>query len=375
MREGFSVQRVGLLDIILSQGTCQLKAVKLFDHIAGGFIARCIPSRKKRDVVVPAGGLRVLVIRPGGLGDALLLLPVIRQMRRSGHVVEVLCEKRNAHIFTSQEGLCARVFRYNVVKEFVNVLRQQYDVVVDTEQWHLLSAITAYFIQSHFKAGFATRSARRKLFDIQVGYDLKQHELRSFARLFEFLGVAMPLELKGSYQISSVEASLAREVVGGEYVVLALGGSIALRRFSLEQAQVICKDAIGRGLSVVFVGDKECLSLAQELVVRIKDKRSVNVVGRTTLSQAAALIAGARLFIGHDSGLLHLACAIGVPVVGIFGPGNKDKWGPCAPGDKIVSLGLDCSPCTRFGYTLSGCGGGKAAPCVSGISCEGLVLL
>ncbi|MEI8011042.1 MAG: glycosyltransferase family 9 protein [Candidatus Omnitrophota bacterium] len=355
---------IGIADIWRSEGSFRLKAVKCVDHAAGWLLACSLPRRDGGDVNFPQGLLRVLIIRPGGMGDAVFLLPIIRELKRLGHTVDVLCERRNRHVFNSQEALCGKIFCYDIGPDFLAVFRQEYDVVVDTEQWHYLSAITAYFIKAHYRIGFATRPARTKLFNRALPYDHADYELKSFVRLFESFGISAPLQLKGSYAVSAADMTWVRGIIKLPYIVLALGGSIALRRFSKEQAVAICRGIMGKGYSVVLLGGTDVSGLAQAVIAGIQDQRVQDVTGKITLSQSAALIAEARQFIGHDSGLLHMAGALGVPSVAVFGPGNKDKWGPKGSQDVVICQELPCSPCTWFGYTLLTCQ--RKAMCIHG---------
>jgi ADP-heptose:LPS heptosyltransferase len=115
-----------------------------------------------------------------------------------------------------------------------------------------------------------------------------------------------------------------------------------------------------------LVGGKDVVGLGREVWSRIAGRNVLDLSGKLSLRRTMAVIAGAERFIGHESGLLHVAVAMGVPVVGIFGPGNKVKWGPHGPSDEVLALELDCSPCTRFGYTLPVCRG--ECPCIRKIS-------
>jgi ADP-heptose:LPS heptosyltransferase len=71
------------------------------------------------------------------------------------------------------------------------------------------------------------------------------------------------------------------------------------------------------------------------------------MAGKTTLTQAAALIEKCRLFISNDSGLMHVACAVHTPVIGLYGPTNHIKIGPYSDSSIIIRRGLDCSPCYK----------------------------
>jgi len=90
-------------------------------------------------------------------------------------------------------------------------------------------------------------------------------------------------------------------------------------------------------------------------MTNLNDNRILNYVGKIPLEKSAALIKQSKLFIGPDSGLMHLACAVGTPVIAIFGPGNLQKWRPLGERHAIITENMECSPCTQFGYTVPTC--------------------
>jgi len=73
----------------------------------------------------------------------------------------------------------------------------------------------------------------------------------------------------------------------------------------------------------------------------------MRVVGGLDLAKLAALIRRCDLYLGNDSGVTHLASALGVATVALFGPTDPVKYGPFDSRDRIVRLGLVCSPCER----------------------------
>ncbi|MCL2830384.1 MAG: putative lipopolysaccharide heptosyltransferase III [Betaproteobacteria bacterium] len=88
-----------------------------------------------------------------------------------------------------------------------------------------------------------------------------------------------------------------------------------------------------------------------------------NLAGQLSLKELAALTARARLLVGVDSAPMHIAAAVGTPVVALFGPSSEREWGPWQVPHRIVSNeAFPCRPCG-----IDGCGGGKNAECVSSI--------
>ncbi len=105
------------------------------------------------------------------------------------------------------------------------------------------------------------------------------------------------------------------------------------------------------GAQIVLVGGKGDDTAAVQAALTVP---ALDISGQTTLPQLAGVLSQADLFIGADSGVMHLAAAVGTPVVALFGPSNADAWGPWTPGGRsiIVRSGVECSPCSYVGHGI-----------------------
>lgn len=91
----------------------------------------------------------------------------------------------------------------------------------------------------------------------------------------------------------------------------------------------------------------------------------VDLAGRLTLKQLAALTARAKCFVGVDSVPMHIAAAVGTPTVALFGPSGDLEWGPWMVRSRVLTSNHSCRPCG-----LDGCGQGKLSECLSTIPME-----
>jgi N-acetylglucosaminyldiphosphoundecaprenol N-acetyl-beta-D-mannosaminyltransferase len=107
-------------------------------------------------------------------------------------------------------------------------------------------------------------------------------------------------------------------------------------------------------------------------VTSLMRSEAVNLEGKTTLGQLAAILKRCDLFIGADSGVMHLAAAVGTPLVAIFGPSNHRAWGPWPRDGRHVILRADlsCSPCSYVGYSVGQREGCEAMTCMKAITPE-----
>lgn len=105
------------------------------------------------------------------------------------------------------------------------------------------------------------------------------------------------------------------------------------------------------GMRVVLVGGPNDDGAAVQAAMQ---HPAVDLSGKTTLAQLADVIGNADLFIGADSGVMHVAAATGTPVIAIFGPSNAQAWGPWTPESPSVVLrsGVECSPCSYVGHGI-----------------------
>ena len=125
-----------------------------------------------------------------------------------------------------------------------------------------------------------------------------------------------------------------------------------------------------RGERVVLTSAPDAKEL--ELMADIRKRagaRFVDLSGKTTLKQSAALCARAKLFIGVDSAPMHIAAAVQTPTIALFGPSGDFDWGPWMVPHRVVASGEHpCRPCGN-----DGCGGGKVSECLSRLPLEAVL--
>jgi heptosyltransferase III len=98
------------------------------------------------------------------------------------------------------------------------------------------------------------------------------------------------------------------------------------------------------GCQVLVGGSSQEIALTQSVVGQAKS-RLLNIAGRSDVRTLAALLKRSALFVGNDTGAMHIAAAVGTPVVGLFGPSNPAEWGPRGGSAEVIYKGLDCRIC------------------------------
>lgn len=297
---------------------------------------------------------RFLFIRPGGIGDAVLLVPAIKAIKKKypDAQIDVLAEKRNCGAFS----LCPEInniYLYDRPKELWKVIRNGYDVVIDTEQWHRLSAVVARLAKAPVSIGYSTNE-RRKLFIHQIPYSHDDYEAESFLHLIE--PIVGKVVFGPDRSFLSIPSGLADKVdfylkplAGRNIVAIFPGGSIPERRWGAERFHKVAMELAGKGYGIVVVGGKDDLVDGEAISEGIPG--TINLCGRLSLPETAAVINEASLLITGDSGIMHIGYGLGVKTLALFGSGIERKWAPRGLNCAAINKDLDCSPCTKFGYT------------------------
>jgi len=322
---------------------------------------------------------RILVIRPGGMGDMILLIPMLRHIAQSfpSARMDIICEERNIDVLRLA-GFRENAFAYDAgMLRVLRLLRSgQYDIALDTEQFHNFSAIIAFLSRAPVRIGFKINPQRNLLYTHLVNYDLAGYEGAQFSRLLEPAGcTAISSKLEGSISITGTDIPMqAQEKLAGltktgRFITIYSGSTSIYKQWdSGKFTSLIRALTSGSGCSVVLVGGHNDAEQANEILKatgNIND-RIISLAGQLTLPETAEVIRRSSLFVSGDSGLAHLATAVGTSTVVIFGPTDPEKWGHRDSQHRIARKSLACSPCFIFGYHKL-C---RSIDCMAGISME-----
>ena len=331
----------------------QSKILKAFDALIGPVLVRVasllVPVRRGEK----SGINSILIIRPGGIGDAVLLLPVIRALKDKFPCVtiDILAEQRNGAVFFLTSHVRS-VFLYNRLMELLKLLNYSYDVVIDTEQWHLLSSVVARLTRAPVLIGFATNE-RKKLMTHPVDYSHDEYEVDGFFHLFKPLQMHKPAEISIPFLEVPDDAArrggeLLGDLNGRTFIVIFPGASISERRWGAEKFREVTERLHTMAVPIVVVGGKEDTADGDKIIFGLN---GLNLAGKTTLAETAAVIEKAAVLVSGDSGILHIGVGLGKPTVSLFGPGIAKKWAPRGDNHIVINKYMSCSPCTKFGYT------------------------
>lgn len=344
---------------------------------------------------------KVLIINPFGIGDVLFTTPVIRAIKEHQpgaflaywcnlRVRDLLkCDKRIDKIFALSRGdikkLCSHSKLEGLRKSldlFFGLKRERFDIALDYSLDHRYGLVCK-LAGIRKRAGFNYKGRGRFLTDKLelTGYSDK-HVVEYYLDLLRFIGVApagAELELKVPQEdkIRAQGILSACGVKKGDLLIaIAPGGGeswgrdAALKRWPQEKfAQLADRIIENFAAKVLLLADENERVVTQAINCKM-NKKAIDLTGKVSLTDLAALIDSLDLLIANDGGPLHIAAALGKKTVSFFGPTDPVLYGPYPP-DKgrhiVLRNALECSPCYR-NFRLSGCSRDKE--CLRSISVE-----
>ena len=324
-----------------------IEILKQIDSFLGPILLKIMPA--KSPGIKPKIIKRILVIRPGGLGDALLLLPALKAVsKKFKHLkIDILCEPRNQQAFQTVSFINKILFYTNPFDLF-GAYKKKYDLIIDTEQSHYLSAIITKFLRADLKAGFKVNN-RQKIYDISIPYHHDVYEARMFWNLiFQTLNINESFAWDFPY-FKNLKTSLLPGIAGNKYICLFPGGSIEEKLWPEKCWAKTINHIVKTGYCCILLGGQKEITQIKTILKFCQTKKIINMCNRLTIPETTRILQKASLLISTDSSILHLGVLADTPTISLFGSGTEIKWVPQGEYHKVINKNLDCSPCTKFG--------------------------
>jgi len=300
---------------------------------------------------------QISVIRFGALGDCILLCPFLEHLKRTASArITVVTKRAYVELFSAARGVDRIVAidekaGYRGIRQAVRANRGDDVTVIDAH-----ASLRSWILST----GLGGAGARlRKFYPSRLGLIILKRECRipsvveRYGELGESLGLPpMKTRVGGIEPPQSARKAAASLVEGvrGETVCIAPGSRWPMKRWAVENyAELARRIAFELEYHVVLLGDaRDAAETAR--IARGIPERVTDLAGKTGILETAAVIERSALFIGNDSGLTHLAEAVGVPVIAIFGP-TVEGFGyyPSLPRSKVIERSIACRPCSRNG--------------------------
>ncbi len=184
------------------------------------------------------------------------------------------------------------------------------------------------------------------------------HTVESQFAWFKWLG--LPAEEPGPTSLSVVEtaretarAKLAKSGINPRqpYSVIAPTNEFYTKRWMPDRYARIAESLAARGLQVVLTGAPTAEQIEQLESVQAATVQRLACVSSLNIAELVAAISESRIFVGNDSGPAHMAAALRVPLVVLFGPASSVRWRPWQANAELVQNYFACNPCAMYTCT------------------------
>jgi len=301
----------------------------------------------------------ILIIKLRYIGDVLLATPTVRAIKAAQPDVRVTMMVNRGtedvlsgnpdmdEIMVLDKGSLAAQWRL-----IAGLRRRRFDTVIDLTDGDR-SAFLSWISGAPVRIGFNDEHRWRGRYYTQVVQPVSgvRHRIDRDLAALKSLGVhaseTLPRVLLTGQDEARADQLLDQLGIRRDrpIIIIQPGARYWFKAWPYERfAELGDRLASDYGCQVLIGGSREEEALTQRIHEAAKS-RPISLAGQATLKQFAAIAKRAALFVGNDNGAMHIAAAVGTPMVALFGPSNPDEWGPRGDRVKVLYKGLDCRAC------------------------------
>ncbi len=303
----------------------------------------------------PANLRRILLIKPSSLGDIIHALPTFDALRRRFPEAEL-----SWFVKAEWAGILERVIGLDRVwpvgrglsawlREIGRLRDHRFDLVVDL-QGLFRSGAAAWLSGCGLRMGFANgREGSALCYTHRIAVpDPDLHAVERYLLVAQALGCPAAVPAFPLHPLEAdrgmVHTLLGRHGVraGTQWVGLHVSARWPTKRWPLASFVAVARALREDGLQVVVIGATSERPEAQEVAAATG---AIDLTGETSLAVLPAVLERAACLVTNDSGPMHIAAAMGTPVVALFGPTSPVRTGPYGAGHLVMRTALPCQPC------------------------------
>ncbi|MDH4223652.1 MAG: HAD-IIIA family hydrolase [candidate division Zixibacteria bacterium] len=310
---------------------------------------------------------KILVIRFSSLGDIILTTPVVEALKEGYKDSEIffLTKKKYERLFESDVRIDSVIYfqpenEDKGIAGFLRLIkrlnREKFDLIVD-----LHSSLRSFFIRNLVKAQKKLHYNKRLIPRLLMIY-LKKREVISYPTINSYLKSLDKIGIKAETGIPRLYSDSEEKLWSKKFlsemnyrkdeilIGIAPGARWETKRWDKDKFCFVAKSlSEGLPVKILLLGDENDHNLIEDIKDYLGEGKAIPAIN-LPLNRLKPLIEKCELLISNDSGPMHLASALGVPIIGIFGP-TSPGLGYASGGlnDKILWAGVECSPCSLHG--------------------------
>jgi heptosyltransferase-2 len=295
-----------------------------------------VPSGKQ------GGVSKILIVRLDRLGDLVLSLPLIENLRIAypSAKIDLLVRPYLADLAGMVKAVNDVIVYRGKIDAFRRLPNREYDIVIDMlRDYRLEPALVTFFSKAPVRIGF--RGGFREIFFTHP-VDGLQGSSKSMVELD--LELLKPLGVQARVTVPKLDPG-EMAVKEGPVIAVHPGGHYDSQKWAAGNfASLIKKILEGYKAKVVVVGGPDDKEAVAHIIKIVNDGNAHAVF--PSLKDLVHVLAGCDLLVCNNSGPLHLAAALGVPTVSMMGPTDTHLWWPKGDNQVVIRKGVKCSPCS-----------------------------
>lgn len=297
--------------------------------------------------------MNILILKPGAIGDLLLLTPVIRQLKKNYKEakISILVSSEATKLLFVNNPFVDKIFVYEKKgkhKGFISFLKlckeikkEHYDLVLNFQRsnlrlWFLVLFIKPVRVLAYHKdeTKHAVINHLETILPLKIDVNLQEVDLDLF--------------IDEDSEKFANNLLVDRGLTNKEFIVLNPGASHSVNRWPVDkfaELAMLIREKLHK--KIVLIAGKEEVGL-NETIKKMLDFEVVDLSGRLNLLQLAAVLKRSKMFVTGDTGPMHIATAMGTKVIALFGAADPNRTGPVGNGHIVIQAkDVKCVPCRK----------------------------
>lgn len=310
---------------------------------------------------------KILIEMHHGLGDIIQILPLIANLRRNfpGSKISLIISRKSDYELINAMKLVDKFYFFNsrrmsyfeIIKLMLDIKKEKYNIAFLSHISHKLMGVFLLLCGCERVVGETNESIISKKY-IGIKIDPNMHRVDRNLELLKGIGIKVfeynpYLKIPNYFYKRTIEINEDKPIIGicigtnpvEKRISLRIREKYNVKQWNIDNFIKIIEKLANNNFSIMLIGGKKEEIEIENYLPNLTNKRIVNCINKTTILESAAILNKCNVVVGCDTGMLHVADALGKKTITIFGPTNPQLVGPYSNNAKYVTANIACQYC------------------------------